>query len=358
VLAPELPQKLRDLVAAGSAAIGQVGHNVPDARVIPVEADGFVVEFTSGMMDFQYAVGRALAPIYHEGGQSRGSPDDYDRVVSPLEKLLRQWARYMRWYWVWPWRRIKIGGPPIPQDVREWIEMMATMGELFLLAHELGHIALDIKLVPRVSDKNEVDADRYGLEFLIPALQKYWHKRVAYAAPIIPIRIFASLERLGVQFSEEYPPQADRVRLLREQILKMCPSKHYFYEVTTIMVWWQDMLDDLENHIDPKSPRALPDAERVLVRLIAQLEEVARGNVTLERFIEDIGLLAKANSAETMRRAGGLLVYYYFQNPPLPGAFLSEPLRLMMGDKIAELVPRLPPHLQSLFPPPGVVVPD
>jgi hypothetical protein len=228
--------------------------------------------------------------------------------------------------------------------------MIVKMGELFLLAHELGHVALDSGLVQPVSGNDEVDADRYGLRFLLPAAEKHWHKRVAYAGPIVPIRVLASLERLGVQFAERYPPQAERVQLLREQILGMCPSKQYFFEATTIMVAWQDMMDDIENHIDPKSPPVLPDPERMLVRLISELEAVARETVTLHKFVENIAHLASAVPQETMKQAASMLVSYYLEFPPPQDGFLPEELRILMAAKLVELIEMLPPHLRPLFP--------
>lgn len=351
VLAPGLPRELQKRVADGVVAIGEVGDNVPDVRTIPVAPDGFVVEFTSGMMDFQYAVARALAGLDQGNTILRSKPQGFGDVTRLVERVLRRSARYVRWFWLWPWRRIENPDFPIAKDVHDWIEMIVTMGELFLLAHELGHVALNSGIVKPVYENDEVNADHYGFEFLLPEAEKRWHKRVAYAGPVIPIRIFASLERLGVQFSDRYPPQAERVKLLREQVHKMCPSEQYFHEVTTIMVAWQDMLDDIENHIDPKSTRALPDAERVLVRLIAELEEVAKGNVKLDTFVTNIGFLAKAYPAETIKQAARMLVKDYTPPRPPPGGFLREELRATMAQKLTELLTRLPTELRPLFPP-------
>lgn len=350
-LAPELPEALRALVADGTLVIGEIGHNVPDVRMIPISPNGFVIEFTSGMMDFQYAVARALAGLDQENAKLEEQPLRLLDVTSLVEKVLRQWARYIRWFWLWPWRRIEIPNFPIARGAQEWIEMMVTMGELFLLAHELGHVALESGLVNPVSGGDEVDADRYGLKFLLPAAKRHWHERIAYAGPIVPIRILASLERLGVKFSKQYPPQAERVRLLREQVSNICPSKEYFYEATTVMVSWQDMMDDIENHIDPKSPPAFPDTERLLVRLIAELEEVSRGNVTIDRFIEDIEHLAKSYPQKTIKQAAILLVSHYMQLPPPPNIFLRKELRTLMAGKLTELIAKLPPHLRLIFPP-------
>jgi hypothetical protein len=350
ILRPELPVELTTMVSSGTIAIGEVGHNVPDVRLIPINSGNFVIEFTSGMMDFQYGVARALAGLDQSNAGLNAQPQTVVSVASVVEHLLRQWARYTRWHWLWPWRRIKVADFLIAREVQNWIEMIVTMQELFLLAHELGHVALDIGLVKLTSDNNEVDADRCGLEFLIPAVEKHWHKRIVYAGPIISIRILAALEGLGVEFSEQYPLQTKRLELLREQIFNICPTKHYYYEVSTIMVSYQDMFDDIERHINPTSQPALPDAERVLIRLVAELEEVARGNVSLQTFIENIGYISKVIPHKTINQATQILVTDYMRFPPYPGGFLSEDLKLVMAAKLNELISALPANLKPLFP--------
>lgn len=349
VLAPELPQALQDLVTNGTVAIGEVGWNVPDVRTLRVAPDGFVVEFTSGMMDFQYAVGRALSGLDAGLGAKKGLR--FTSVVALTAHVLRRWARYTRWSTIWPWRpRVQRANFPVTKNVHEWTEMMVTVGELFILAHELGHVALGTGLCPPVSGNEEEDADLYGLQFFLPAARKHWHIRVAYAGPITPIRNLAALERLGVRFSEVYPPQADRIRLLREQILKLCPTKQYFHEVTTIMNSTMDMMDNVENHVDRNSPPLLPDAERMLIRLIAELEDVAKGKVQMSTFIQNIRYLAAAVPPATMRGATATLYEYYSQLPPPEGCFIDDGVRVIMFEKLIRLIDQLPPDLKTLFP--------
>jgi len=358
VLAISLPESLKNSIANGTVTIGEIGRNVPYVRAVPLGSGNFVVEFTSGMMDFQYAVARALTGLDSSNVSQKPLPLRKEVIARLVRKVLLQWSRYMRWSIVWPRPKVEIPNVQASQSAVDFFELVATAGELFMLAHELGHIALNGGLVGQIYGNEEMDADFYGLQFLLPAAETKWHKRVAYGSPVFAIRFLASLERLGVRFAEQYPPEAERMRMLREQIRKLCPSQQYFFEVSTIMVAWQDMLDDIDNLINPKSPRTFPDVDRVSVRLIAELEEVARGNITLEKFIEHIGNLGKVYPHETVSKAMQYLLHDYIRPPQEGGTFISIQLRVLMTLKLAELVAQVPPDLKHFFPNPDKFIED
>ena len=349
MLEPGLPPPLQAFVARGNVAIGEIGKNTPDVWVRPVATDEFVVELTSGMMDFQYAVGFTLAGLHKPIASKGAAPRTVEEVIGELESTLRQWGRYMRWFSLWPRPRMKWSATAVAKSTRDWIGKLVTVGDASLLAHELAHVAIDTGLVKPLSSNDEVEADRFGLRFMISALEAFWDRRFLYAAPIIPIQIFAAMERLGVEFSEHYPPQPQRIQLLREQIRERCPSTPYYYEVSTVLVAWQDMLDDLVNRIAPNKPLALPDAERVLIRLLAELEEVGKRTVSMATYIEDIEHIAGAYPHTTIQEATrGLIANYAV--PSYGVHLLDLPLRIAMAAKLAELVRGLPSNLRPLFP--------
>jgi len=355
VLEPELPEPLQALLRTGAVAVGEVGIYVPDVRTIPVASeglDGFVIEFTTGMMDFNYAVGRALAGV--DMGQTRSDSDGREAlelpgVVALVAGVFQEWARHSRWSWLLPRRRVKHVELAVADSVRQWIEMLATTAELFMLARELGHVALDRGLCPPLSENVAEDADRYGLQFFLPAAEKRVGLRRAYAGAVFAIRVFAGLERLGVRFSTERPPQAKRVELLRTHILSRTPSRQYFHEISTIMEACQDVMDDVDNHIDRRSPSILRDAEQTVVLLIAQLEDLTRGRAPQSEFVEDFVRIARRTPPDTLRRACTTLVEYYLP-PWTDESYVSPDLRIQMASALVAVVDALPEHLRKLFP--------
>jgi hypothetical protein len=333
----------------GRLVVGEVGDYVPDIQTIPVvDGEQFVIEFSSGMMDFQYAVPRSVAGLHSPMGGQRTPDEVHAHAIASLEKVLRKGVRYGKWPWFWRWWRIEHPSGPVPDGVRDWIETMVTAGELYLLAHELGHVALDTKTVKPLSDNDETEADRYGLKFLLPALENRWHKRMAFAAPVVPIQVFGALQRMGASFSEKYPSPSERLSLLRQQLRGQCPSDQYYYEASTVLVSWQDMFDDLLNKIT--GTLIEPDGERLMIRLLAQLEEVAKGRVSMARFIEDIGLISDHYPRDAVLDGARRLVDQYVYNLDLENSFTPPHIKVQMTAALVQLIEALPNNLKPLFP--------
>jgi len=352
VLAPALPGELRELVTSGAVAIGEVGRFVPDLATIPVSGGGFVIEFTTGMMDFAYAVGRAMAGI-HVGHNDSGPENEValgiDRLAQLVAEVFDQWRRHVRWSWLRPGKRIQYAQFAIAPGPREWIEGLVTNAEIFMLGHELGHVALNRRLRSPEFSSQEESADALGLEFFLIGAETRLNRRIAYAAPVFALLLFEGLERIGVKFSAAYPPQSKRIELLRRAVRARCPSEQAYYELTTTMVSYQDLMDDIIRHIDKKFDTVAADAERILVRLIAQLIEVGAGKVSVEVFIRDITDIAKRNPEKIMRQAAEKLIDFYVPPPPQESV-LSPELRLKMGVALATTVANLPQPARAFFP--------
>lgn len=366
-LEPGLPPELRALLADGTVAVGEVGRFEPDVRAIPIAGGGFAIEFSTGMMDFDYAVGRALAGVHIEhtqAGPVNKTALKLPGVVELVGGVYREWRKHTRWaglrrsLWLFgPLKRIKHAEFAIAPGPREWIDDLVTTAEAFMLAHELGHVALDRGLVPPITANDEENADSYGLKFFLAAYEQKGSPRFAYAAVIFAIRLFAGLERLpGVNFGAAYPPQAKRVELLRDQILARHPSRQYFHEAATIMVAYQDIMDDVDEYIFKGAPAVPADADRVLVRLISELEEVARGRVEQGTFVDDMAKIEQSTPADMLKQAAVTLVGYYLP-PSRQDSFLPFDRRVLMAAALVRLVMALPPHLQKLFPIPNPPAP-
>jgi hypothetical protein len=170
---------------------------------------------------------------------------------------------------------------------------------------------------------------------------------MTHAGAGLAIRLFATLERLGVRFSNAYPPQSERLDLLRSEMLGHCPTQQYFHEVATVMNAYQDLMDDVERELGwTPAPAA---AERVLVRLIAQLEEVGRGNVPLAELVKDFRGMAQRVPRATLSEAAATLFSYYTWFEAEDG-YLEPNLRIAMAAAMIALIEKLPGDLQSVFP--------
>jgi hypothetical protein len=349
-LAPALPHKIRELVDTGTVAIGEIGLYSPQIQTISIDADGAVVEFNSGMMDFIYAVIRTLS-----GSTVRvttaGAQND---PALPLTEIARQTAALFRQWkwprnWIWSIRRIRYPAFQITDSVHGWVERMAKNTELFLLAHELGHVSIDSALVPPSPEKTEVRADTIGCGFMFSlAMIGHVDLAEAFSAGILAIRICAGLEDMGVQFPRLYPPQAERLNILCKHMMSVCPSVQYFHEISRIGVAYEDQMDDVEDHFD-KRPRAHPpNRERVLVRLIAELLDVAQGRLSSSQFAGHIMGLSEQTPADITRQAFHSLYDYYVSLPP-SRSFIDPVMRDRMGRLLLQVVEGLPKQTQELF---------
>src|SRR5262249_15532786 len=60
VLVDVFPQTLRLLWESGQVVVGEIGQFQPSIATYPVSPNEFSIEITTGLMDFYYAVGRAI----------------------------------------------------------------------------------------------------------------------------------------------------------------------------------------------------------------------------------------------------------------------------------------------------------
>src|SRR5437773_1466627 len=108
------------------------------------------------------------------------------------------------------------------------------------------------------------------------------------------------------------------------------------------------VMDDVENNIDKRSAPISPSAERVLVRIIAELEEVAKGSLPKDQFITDIIKIAENLPLEMMQKIAITLLQYYLSLPP-GKSYVSLDLRNKMGEYLLNLIPEFPENLKKLF---------
>jgi len=350
VLAPCLPQKLQDPVSSGTVTIGELGRNSPEIQTIPIDGHGAVIEFNSGMIDFVYAVVRTLAGsmvrVTKSGPKNEPALPVTD-VARQTAALFRQW----KWpnCWIWVVRRIAYPPFEITQKVHARVGEVAKNTELFLLAHELGHVAIDLALVPPSPEKAEVQADALGCRFIF-SLATLGQLDLAdlYGAAVLAVRICAGLELGGVVFPKSYPKQAIRLKSLRNAAMSACPSMQYFHEISRIGVAYEDQMDDVEDHIVRSLRVRPPDSERLLIQLIAELLNVALGRLSTREFAGNITDLSAQIPPDIMRQALNTLHGYYVASPP-KDSFIDVYMRERMRQSLLQVMEDLPSQVRKLF---------
>jgi hypothetical protein len=351
-LGPFLPDYVQNLFATGAVAIGEVGERAPDIRTIPLKGDAFAIEFTSGMMDFVYAVTRALAGVlvgYSTAGPTNKAALELPDTAALVANVFAQWKKHNG---VGLWRPARIARPDFPAapGVLTWAELVATHAELFMLSHEIGHVIFNRRLAPPLHENDEENADAAGLSlFLVAGSGRGLLLRHIYNGAVFAVRIFAAMQNLGHRFSEKYPPQARRIELLKEQMRALSPSEQFLHEASTIAVAYEDQFDSVEALLQKNSaPRPQPKFDRILVRLIAELEEAAHGRLPEKKFIDDIGAIAGRVPSEMMRRVLETLVRYY--DVPGSDGHIPREIREKMGQVWRSAASQFPDSLKQALP--------
>jgi hypothetical protein len=353
VIEPHLPDSMRALLAEDVVKVGEIAKINPDVRTIPLDAGNFVVLFNSGMMDFVYAVCRAMSRIT----TFLGDPAEDDAreagpalVAADVARLFEEWRRHTRLFS----RKKPISHAtfPLSPDALVLTEIMAKLAQMFILAHELGHVDLDRNDAPRLSNNEEINADALGFVSYFPAATQHSNPRLAFAGAVLTVRIFAGLERVGVKFAAHYPPQRERMALLHQMLAGLSSCPQHYHELTTISVGYESMMDHVDDLIEGRqvAGTSYPDAGRLIGFMIGALEEVAKSSLPEQTFIEDMQRRASTVPPKIVRDAAARLWGFYVSDPSPDDTFIPKHIRDDMGRALKRLVPALPEGLRGVFP--------
>lgn len=354
VLQPQLPAELKDLLDAGSVAAGEIGKFEPSIVTVQLDGKNFVIEVCSGLMDFYYDVGKAMGGTFVV--HSTSPTPDNERVLSVeavtelVAKVYRQWKKFADQNWLsslWQTHtRFRNSDFTLSEPARGPIESLVTSAELFMLAHELAHVALDTALRAPPTNNDELNADTIGFELYMPVVEKIVGTRTAYAAAVFAVRVTAGLERIGVKFARNYPSPKVRLDNLRALFARRCPSQQFCDEASTIMVAYQHFMDDVDNRFATGSAPA-PDSDRTFIRMLAELQEVAVNRQTREKFVKDIQEIAKSISSDDLKAIFAKLHDYYILKAP-EESYLPLDMRMKMAAELLACGSMLPPDLREL----------
>jgi hypothetical protein len=303
-LEPLLPKRVRDLVSTGKIAIGEIGIPTINAQMIPLGNGLYVIELFSGLQQFLYRVSRALATrcrVHIRSSQSDVVEPSLtpEQTIDVIREIFLNYKMYRRSM-----------GPdyPIQQEQINYASDLATNAEMFALAHEIGHamvylIRADSSMAQELSKEEEFKADDLAIMTMLGAMRSgnevtdfTWDARMAYAGSEFLLRVFAGLETLGVKFSESHPPAKVRLQNLRMVARNVYERDADFTSVRTVAAANDELLEDIEIVIRSAAPAhevlelKRQDPERLTVKLLAMLEECARGTDSEQACLEKISM--------------------------------------------------------------------
>jgi hypothetical protein len=340
--AQSLPAALTHLVERRAIVLGAVGQTRPDAYTVHLR-DGSAIVFTTGMLDFIYAVTRSLVGIvvgHGNAGVEYQQALGLGGVADLVARLFNQWKGQRRWYN----RSKQINYPRfrLNEHAHGLAETVAKNAEAYILCHELAHAMT----AHQGGDDTEEHADALGLRYFMSAAVKNNQRRIPVASMMLVVRIFASLERVGVHISSEYPPASERTENLRRALRELTESDLDVDEMLTIAVALQELMDDVDDVIAGVARRTHVDIYRSYVGLLSRLEEVVRGRITEAEFIRGVEEIARNLCMDRMRKVANHLANSY---PLYPFGNPQPSRRELMGERLREMYPQLPLDLRTLF---------
>lgn len=344
VLDPYLPQQLRALVDEGAVAIGAIGTTFPFILTTPIPPNGHVIEFSTGLMMFVYAVSRALAGgtnVITRSEAVQSGTLTVEGVAPRIAKTFRTWKRHHQW----PWRYLPFGRPridkydfPLTKASHPLAEDLAIRAEAFMLAHELGHVLIDGKLAPADERDEETRADDIGFRLFLPTE----HSRTGVAAAVWAIRILAGLQRSGFRFADEYPSPERRMDALFHVLRTLGPSDRYADESSTIAVAHASYIDAAERILYGEGAVPPRDERQTRITMLAILEEIVLGGISPAQGATDLAATARAVGPQVRRAAFDTLVRYYCVEVLTVEGYIPQHTALQMGKMLREIAGELP----------------
>jgi hypothetical protein len=338
-LEPTLPQKVRDSITNANISIGEVGRTMPYVFNSKMQDGSTVIVFYSGQIDFVYAVARAFSGL---GVTNTVSGPEGPRALSIKEvsKYVASLFTQYKSFRMLPWNIFRIRYPTfsIYESIHEWAEVIAAYAELFMLAHEIGHIVVEKKKGQFEDSWEERSADTIAMLLVSNyANIKGDDRTMIFAGAVFAIKLIEGLEKTGVKFPKEYPSAKDRIENISKCVLSECPSTQYFYEISRIAVAYEDMMDSVIDILKPRD-QLIPDFERILVRLIAEILEVALGRIKKEKLIASLLEMTDKIPTDIKKQIVDTLYNYYVLRLN-PDSFIDEETKMKMGSIVNEVCP-------------------
>ena len=341
---PNLPPSIQAIHRSGELAVG--GTNSPGVLVAthPLGQE-FVIEMTFSFMQFIYAVIRTMcgnSSVTNDRREVVKAVLKRDELVQHLSEIANVWKSSVIW------ERKTYSYPTFPMDAKqiEIAEALTLQAELFVLAHEVGHVLAarspqECTFPPNypAPQGEELFADAFATLVTLQIGNRY-NPRDAYAGTIFAVRLCAWLERLGYHFGAEYPPAEKRLDNVRG-MARFVLSDQVFEFISPIGQALDDQLQAVEDDILGVQAARSESTDAVVVRLRSVVEEIARGRLSRADALKTIAIMLKDVSDQCLAEVGDRL---YASCVSLVGndrPHSTDDIRIKIGKELIAIVPEL-----------------
>ena len=351
-----LPLPLMAMFGGGQLVCGEISDPQPDVYTREVAAGEFLIVMTSGWPDFLYAVSRAMAgaSVMHSpvGVAENTRALDRTQTSALMADALRDWRRLSTpslWDLFWRKRRILTPDFALHPGADGLAESKATAAAMFMIAHELGHVALDAALTTSPEDKDELRADAVGMSMYLPRAQERFGLRLALDGAAFAIRVTHSLTRVGVRFTSAYPEPGERLAAALSRARAMCPSEQFFDEASTVVASNLELMDEIDAALpgvdaSPGRDKAW-QARAILIGVLQSLVTAGQGTQT---FVDEFAATERDLGPEITRGVAHTLRAYY-PTEPGPDGYLSRDIRAGMGQSLGACIVSMTAADRALF---------
>jgi len=312
------------------------------------------VVVTSGMMNFLYAVGRAMAgaATFTSNSTPATSPaKSLEEVVELVAEVFKAWRRHCQPTLIDLFRKndpIAHARFTIAPQILAITENLVTSAELFIVAHELAHACFNLGLTKPPLANEEASADLLGLGFYARPATEVAGVRTAWAGAVLAVRIIAALEHSGARFSSAYPPGDERVQGLLQELRAFSPTQQFYDEAATVLVAQLDMMDDVDRRLGkPNQPR-LDRLWQARVRMIAVLQEIGCGRQVPDKFVA-MWRLTASDLANAERAELAATLVQCLAKPDPECVFLPPDMRRAMLAALTKAIALLPEPERAAF---------
>jgi hypothetical protein len=352
LIKPELLPEINRRLFAGTLAIGEVGLAAPTAVTTRLDDSSFVVQLHSGLMQLIYLMTRTL----HSSSTDHG-PGGVTAPALTHEQLVKKIAQIFL-----DWRDGKLSSKsafdqhlsmPIHPQIQAIAHQLAVNADIFVLAHELGHVIMDggdrdKHAAPAQWTADEAYADWIAVRIAFAAGRRLG-LRMMYAGMLQAVRVFSFLERLGVKFAGPHLPPGQRLIVVKQMTREQCTHDIEFTHVSTIALSYDELLEGVENVLMGLPVATTQTVERVRVRLWAILEERIKESISHQRFIDDVKESMKDVDEATCTQVANSL-REWLADPPDPA--IPDPtggrLPLIAGF-LRAAIPEFPDPARAIF---------
>jgi hypothetical protein len=232
-LSASLPAVAHQLLRDGHLVVGELGIEAPNAQLVQLDTDQFVVVLHSGLFAFLYRIARPLASAVFRPTADQGEGIDFPQFARIIAEVF--------WWMDATGATYGPGEYAITSEQKHLANILAMRAERFLLAHELGHVlfakqqadSADPELFDGSMEEYIADATALGLTLNACVEEDGtfdpMQLMLTYAGAELSLQIWGAATQIGIDFVDSvHPPSNQRIAALRAILREWCGSEQQF----------------------------------------------------------------------------------------------------------------------------------